>query len=98
MTVKVIVISEEDYAKLPRGLNVLHEETHDSLEDYQIAGTIEDIHTGISSLNISDEEKQLLAEDSYGLAVKFLNAHSFSTYNEHITEVLMESLAELREA
>lgn len=96
MTVRVIVISEEDYAKLPKGLNILQEESHDSLEDYQIAGTIEDIHTCISNLEISEEEKQLLADDAYGLAVKFLNAYSFSTYNERMTEILMEEVAELR--
>lgn len=98
MSVKVIVISEEDYKKLPEGLNILHEETHYSLDEYQIARTLEDIHINIGNLeDITSEERQSLKDDAYELAVKFLKAHSFSSYNDHITEILMEAVTELRE-
>ena len=98
MSVKVIVISEEEYKKLPEELNILHEETHDSIDEYQIAETLEDIHINIGNLeDITSEERQFLIDDAYELAVKFLKAHSFSSYNDHITEILMEAVTELRE-
>lgn len=98
MSVKVIIISEEDYKKLPEGLSILHEETHDSIDEYQIARTLEDIHINIGNLeDITSEERQFLIDDAYELAVKFLKAHSFSSYNDHITEILMEAVTELRE-
>lgn len=94
MTVKVIVLSEEDYAKLPKGINILQEQTHESEDHFNLSSTLADMDLIVQNLELSEEKNAVYEEEKLTIAHRFLNNHSFSSYNEHLEEVILEVIDE----